>query len=60
MKRFHVHVGVTDLAEAVRFYSALFGARPNVAKDDYAFRCGRANDQSPTTDSVPSIVVRMC
>jgi catechol 2,3-dioxygenase-like lactoylglutathione lyase family enzyme len=36
MKRFHVHVGVTDLAEGIRFYSALFGARPSVAKDDYA------------------------
>lgn len=36
MKRFHVHVGVTDLAEGVRFYSALFGTPPSVAKDDYA------------------------
>lgn len=36
MKRFHVHVGVKDLAEGVRFYSALFGAQPSVTKDDYA------------------------
>ena len=36
MKRFHVHVGVADLAENIRFYSALFGAAPSVLKDDYA------------------------
>jgi catechol 2,3-dioxygenase-like lactoylglutathione lyase family enzyme len=36
MKRFHVHVGVTDLAEGIRFYSALFGAEPSVIKGDYA------------------------
>lgn len=36
MKRFHVHVGVTDLAEGIRFYSALFGAQPSVTKGDYA------------------------
>lgn len=36
MKCFHVHVGVTDLAEGIRFYSALFGAQPSVTKDDYA------------------------
>ena len=36
MKRFHVHVAVPDLAESVRFYSALFGAEPAVRKDDYA------------------------
>lgn len=36
MKRFHVHVGVKDLAEGIRFYSALFGAQPSVSKDDYA------------------------
>lgn len=36
MKRFHVHVGVTDLAEGIRFYSALFGVGPSVSKDDYA------------------------
>ena len=36
MKRFHVHVGVRDLKQSVRFYSALFAAQPNVLKDDYA------------------------
>ena len=36
MKRFHVHVGVRDLDESVRFYSTLFGAAPSVHKPDYA------------------------
>jgi glyoxalase/bleomycin resistance protein/dioxygenase superfamily protein len=36
MKRMHVHVGVHDLAQSVRFYSALFAARPTVLEDDYA------------------------
>jgi lactoylglutathione lyase len=36
MKRFHAHVSVADLAEGVRFYSALFGTPPSVQKDDYA------------------------
>jgi len=36
MKRFHVHVGVKDLAESIRFYSSLFGAEPTVRKPDYA------------------------
>lgn len=36
MKRFHVHVSVDDLAQSIRFYSALFGADPSVLKDDYA------------------------
>jgi len=36
MKRFHVHVGVTDLVGSIHFYSALFGAQPSVTKDDYA------------------------
>ena len=36
MKRFHVHVGVGNLEEAVRFYSKLFGAQPSVRKPDYA------------------------
>ena len=26
MKRFHVHVGVEDLEQSIRFYSGLFGA----------------------------------
>ena len=36
MKRFHVHVGVTDLNTSIGFYSALFGAAPSVLKEDYA------------------------
>lgn len=36
MKRLHVHVAVTDLTDAIRFYSHLFAAEPVVRKDDYA------------------------
>ena len=36
MKRFHIHVGVEKLEEAIRFYSALFGAAPVKTKPDYA------------------------
>ncbi|MBX9826498.1 MAG: VOC family protein [Xanthobacteraceae bacterium] len=36
MKRLHVHVAVDDLAHAIGFYSALFAAKPAVAKPDYA------------------------
>ena len=36
MKRFHVHVGVEDLDQSIRFYSTLFDAEPTVRKDDYA------------------------
>jgi catechol 2,3-dioxygenase-like lactoylglutathione lyase family enzyme len=36
MKRLHVHVSVKDLAAAIRFYQALFGAEPAVTKPDYA------------------------
>ncbi|MDN3564746.1 ArsI/CadI family heavy metal resistance metalloenzyme [Paeniroseomonas aquatica] len=36
MKRMHIHVGVKDLAESIRFYSALFGAEPAKLKPDYA------------------------
>ncbi|CAG9229859.1 Glyoxalase/bleomycin resistance protein/dioxygenase [Paraburkholderia sabiae] len=35
MKRFHIHVAVTDLGASVRFYSALFAAEPTVVKSDY-------------------------
>ena len=35
MKRFHVHVAVSDLAQSTRFYSALFGMQPTVQKNDY-------------------------
>ena len=36
MKRLHVHVGVHDLKQSIRFYAALFAAEPTVMKDDYA------------------------
>ena len=36
MKRLHVHVGVEDLAQSIRFYSTLFAAEPTVVKNDYA------------------------
>jgi len=36
MKRLHVHVGVDDLPQSIRFYSTLFGAEPTVTKPDYA------------------------
>lgn len=36
MKRMHVHLSVENLADSIRFYSALFSAQPVVAKDDYA------------------------
>jgi catechol 2,3-dioxygenase-like lactoylglutathione lyase family enzyme len=36
MKRLHIHVGVKQLDESVRFYSVLFGAEPVKRKADYA------------------------
>jgi len=36
MKRLHVHLGVEDLAQSIRFYSTLFAAEPTVIKTDYA------------------------
>ena len=36
MKRFHVHVAVSDLKQSTQFYSAMFGMQPTVQKDDYA------------------------
>ena len=36
MKRFHVHVGVTDLNASITFYSGLFDAKPAVIESDYA------------------------
>jgi catechol 2,3-dioxygenase-like lactoylglutathione lyase family enzyme len=36
MKRLHVHVGVNDLEQSIRFYSTFFGSAPTVRKDDYA------------------------
>jgi catechol 2,3-dioxygenase-like lactoylglutathione lyase family enzyme len=36
MKRFHVHVAVSDLTKSIAFYSAVFGEEPAVTKPDYA------------------------
>jgi catechol 2,3-dioxygenase-like lactoylglutathione lyase family enzyme len=36
MKRFHVHVAVSDLSKSIAFYSAVFGEEPTVVKPDYA------------------------
>ena len=36
MKRFHLHIGVENLDESIRFYTALFGAGPTKTKPDYA------------------------
>jgi catechol 2,3-dioxygenase-like lactoylglutathione lyase family enzyme len=36
MKRLHVHVGVADLDQSIRFYSTLFASEPTVRKGDYA------------------------
>lgn len=36
MKNFHIHVGVKNLEESIRFYSTLFGQQPVKQKEDYA------------------------
>ncbi|WP_425600741.1 hypothetical protein [Legionella resiliens] len=36
MKRFHIHIGVDDLMDSIRFYNALFGDEPGKVKSDYA------------------------
>ena len=36
MKRLHIHMGVENLEESIRFYTALFGAEPVKTKADYA------------------------
>ncbi|HXV81841.1 MAG TPA: ArsI/CadI family heavy metal resistance metalloenzyme [Candidatus Binatia bacterium] len=36
MKRIHIHIGVEKLDESLRFYSAIFGAKPVKTKPDYA------------------------
>ncbi|WP_226018635.1 ArsI/CadI family heavy metal resistance metalloenzyme [Novosphingobium sp. FKTRR1] len=36
MKRFHVHVGVTNIEASIAFYSSLFAAAPTVVRPDYA------------------------
>ena len=36
MKRFHVHVTVENVPDAIPFYAALFDTEPSVVKGDYA------------------------
>lgn len=36
MKRFHVHVTVQNVDQAITFYSGLFGQEPTIRQDDYA------------------------
>ncbi|KTD44423.1 ArsI/CadI family heavy metal resistance metalloenzyme [Legionella parisiensis] len=36
MKRFHIHIGVNNLADSISFYNALFGTEPAKVKSDYA------------------------
>ena len=36
MNRFHVHVRVENVDEAIPFYTTMFGIEPNVVKADYA------------------------
>lgn len=36
MKRLHVHVGVDNIEEGIKFYNTLFGVEPVKTKSDYA------------------------
>ena len=36
MKRMHIHVGVENLDDSIKFYNALFNAEPIKTKNDYA------------------------
>lgn len=36
MKRFHVHLNVTNINQSVEFYNKLFAQAPSVVHDDYA------------------------
>ncbi len=36
MKRMHIHVGVENLDQSIKFYNVLFGAQPVKTKTDYA------------------------
>jgi lactoylglutathione lyase len=58
MKRFHVHVSVSDLPSSIRFYAALFGAPPSVEKPDYAkwmLEDPRVNFAISRRDRVPGV-----
>jgi len=36
MKRMHIHIVVSEIAENIGFYSTIFGVKPTVERDDYA------------------------
>lgn len=36
MKRFHVHLSVTTIADSISFYTTLFGMEPEKQRDNYA------------------------
>ena len=36
MKRLHIHVKITDLKQAMYFYSSMFAMEPTLIKEDYA------------------------
>lgn len=36
MKRMHIHVGVENIDQSIKFYNALFGEEPVKSKSDYA------------------------
>lgn len=36
MKRMHINVGVSNIEQSVKFYTALFGAEPSKTRADYA------------------------
>ena len=46
MKRFHVHMHVSDLDQSIAFYSRLFAAQPARIEKDYALSGWRT---APTT-----------
>jgi catechol 2,3-dioxygenase-like lactoylglutathione lyase family enzyme len=47
MKRLHVHVGVHDLDQSIRFYSALFASEPSVKKE--LVEIGKLGRESPVS-----------
>lgn len=58
MKRFHVHLNVSDLSRSIGFYSQLFASAPSVVKDDYAkwmLEDPRINFAISTTGRAPGI-----
>jgi catechol 2,3-dioxygenase-like lactoylglutathione lyase family enzyme len=58
MKRFHMHVAVSDLDKSIAFYSTLFGEKPTKVKEDYAkwmLEDPRINFAISTRGEVPGV-----